>query len=237
MNPSLLRRPHGAGHRHRAASAAVATTLAPRHHVAPYGTTAPTRPATGCAPWAGARGYAATCTSARRRRLIDDAVKGWDASTAGQQRRHHPPRPAADTADEDWDLVLTSIVQRVPHVPPGRPAHDRARRGRSSTSPAAVLQGGLTVRLRRSGGWPSSPGAGQRMGVEGVNVNAIAPGYIGPQHQPAARDRPAALRSGTHPGRPLGRAKIWGAAVFLCSRASDFVHGHILVVDGGWLGR
>ena len=74
----------------------------------------------------------------------------------------------------------------------------------------------------------------------GVNVNAIAPGYI-------ATDNTAALQADETRNRqiieriPAGRwgepADIGGAAVFLASAASDYVHGHILAVDGGWLAR
>ena len=73
-----------------------------------------------------------------------------------------------------------------------------------------------------------------------INVNAIAPGYM-------ATDNTTALRSDTVRSRqileriPAGRwgepKDIAGAALFLCSPASDYVHGHILAVDGGWLTR
>ena len=76
--------------------------------------------------------------------------------------------------------------------------------------------------------------------AKGINVNAIAPGYM-------ATDNTAALRSDAVRSRqileriPAGRwgdpADIAGAAVFLSSAASDYVHGHVLVVDGGWLAR
>ena len=75
---------------------------------------------------------------------------------------------------------------------------------------------------------------------KGVNVNAIAPGYIRTDNtdrlqSDATRNRQILERI------PAGRwgeaADIAGAAVFLCSRASDYVHGHVLVVDGGWMGR
>jgi 2-deoxy-D-gluconate 3-dehydrogenase len=77
-------------------------------------------------------------------------------------------------------------------------------------------------------------------GARGINVNAIAPGYM-------ATDNIAALRNDQLRNRqileriPAGRwgepGDLAGAAVFLCSTASDYVHGHVLVVDGGWLPR
>jgi 2-deoxy-D-gluconate 3-dehydrogenase len=76
--------------------------------------------------------------------------------------------------------------------------------------------------------------------ARGVNVNAIAPGYMATDNTRALRDDPE--RSQQILGRiPAGRwgtpEDLAGAAVFLASRASDYVHGHILVVDGGWLAR
>ena len=75
---------------------------------------------------------------------------------------------------------------------------------------------------------------------KGVNVNAIAPGYILTDNTAAlaadpVRNQQISVRI------PAGRwgepADLGGAAVFLASRASDYVSGHVLVVDGGWMGR
>ena len=74
----------------------------------------------------------------------------------------------------------------------------------------------------------------------GINVNAIAPGYMATeQHGRAARRRRAQSRdSRAHSGRSLGRARrSRRRGVFLASSASDYVHGHTLAVDGGWLAR
>jgi 2-deoxy-D-gluconate 3-dehydrogenase len=74
----------------------------------------------------------------------------------------------------------------------------------------------------------------------GVNVNAIAPGYIRTENtlalqQDATRSRQIQERI------PAGRwgepEDVAGAAVFLCSSASNYIHGHVLLVDGGWMGR
>jgi 2-deoxy-D-gluconate 3-dehydrogenase len=73
----------------------------------------------------------------------------------------------------------------------------------------------------------------------GINVNAIAPGYI-------RTENTLALQRNENRNRqflelPAGRwgepGDIAGAAVFLASPASDYIHGHVLVVDGGWMGR
>jgi 2-dehydro-3-deoxy-D-gluconate 5-dehydrogenase len=73
-----------------------------------------------------------------------------------------------------------------------------------------------------------------------INVNAIAPGYMATDNTTALRNDP--VRSRQILDRiPAGRwgepSDIAGAAIFLCSSASDYVHGHVLAVDGGWLGR
>ena len=76
--------------------------------------------------------------------------------------------------------------------------------------------------------------------AKGVNVNAIAPGYMATDNTQALRNDPE--RSKQILARiPAGRwgapEDLAGAAVFLASRASDYVHGHVLVGDGGWLAR
>jgi 2-deoxy-D-gluconate 3-dehydrogenase len=74
----------------------------------------------------------------------------------------------------------------------------------------------------------------------GVNVNAIAPGYIATDNTQALRDDPDRDRAILEriPAGRWGRPEdLAGAAVFLASPASDYVHGTVLAVDGGWLGR
>lgn len=76
--------------------------------------------------------------------------------------------------------------------------------------------------------------------AQGINVNAIAPGYIRTDNTKALQEDESRNRQILE-RIPAGRwgepSDLAGAAVFLASRASDYVHGHILVVDGGWLGR
>jgi 2-dehydro-3-deoxy-D-gluconate 5-dehydrogenase len=74
----------------------------------------------------------------------------------------------------------------------------------------------------------------------GVQVNAVAPGYMRTDNTQALRDNPT--RSTEILGRiPAGRwgepEDLAGAIVFLASPASDYVNGHVLVVDGGWMAR
>jgi 2-deoxy-D-gluconate 3-dehydrogenase len=74
----------------------------------------------------------------------------------------------------------------------------------------------------------------------GVNVNAIAPGYIATDNTQALRqdaDRSASILSRIPAGRWGEPQDFKGPTVFLASAASDYVHGTILTVDGGWMGR
>ncbi|MGO1055688.1 SDR family oxidoreductase [Crossiella sp. CA198] len=74
----------------------------------------------------------------------------------------------------------------------------------------------------------------------GVQVNAIAPGYISTSNTAALRADPVrepAIRARIPAGRWGDPEDLAGAAVFLASPASDYVNGHVLVVDGGWMGR
>jgi 2-dehydro-3-deoxy-D-gluconate 5-dehydrogenase len=74
----------------------------------------------------------------------------------------------------------------------------------------------------------------------GVQVNAIAPGYFTTDNTQGLRDNPtrvAEISARIPAGRWGAPADLAGAAVFLASQASDYVNGHILVVDGGWMAR
>jgi 2-dehydro-3-deoxy-D-gluconate 5-dehydrogenase len=74
----------------------------------------------------------------------------------------------------------------------------------------------------------------------GVNVNAVAPGYVATANTAALRAdarREAEIRARIPAGRWAQPSEVVGAVVFLASAAADYVHGHVLAVDGGWLAR
>jgi 2-deoxy-D-gluconate 3-dehydrogenase len=109
------------------------------------------------------------------------------------------------------------------------------------TASMLTFQGGVTVP-----GYAASKGAvGQltkalanEWASKGVNVNAIAPGYIVTDNTAALRADPVRYRQILEriPAGRWGEASdIAGACVFLCSPASDYVNGVVLPVDGGWL--
>ncbi len=76
--------------------------------------------------------------------------------------------------------------------------------------------------------------------ARGINVNAIAPGYMATDNTQALRADPQRSQQLMEriPARRWGQpTDLSGAVVFLASPASDYIHGHILTVDGGWLAR
>lgn len=154
-------------------------------------------------------------------------------------------KPAAEHPDDWWDEVIevNLSAQFVLSREIGRGMAERGSGKIIFTASLLTFQGGITVP-----GYAASKGgigqltkalANEWAGL-GVNVNAIAPGYIATDNTQALQDD--AERSQAILGRiPQGRwgtpADFAGPAVFLASSASDYVNGEILVVDGGWMGR
>jgi 2-deoxy-D-gluconate 3-dehydrogenase len=106
-----------------------------------------------------------------------------------------------------------------------------------------AFQGGITVpayAASKGGVAQLTKALANEWAGKGVNVNAIAPGYIHTDNTAALAADPVRNRQITE-RIPAGRwgepADLGGAAIFLASRASDYVSGHVLVVDGGWMGR
>lgn len=154
-------------------------------------------------------------------------------------------KPAAEHPDEWWDQVIEVNLSAQFVISREIGAKMLARGSGKIIFTASLLtfQGGITV----PGYAASKGGIGQltkalanEWAGKGVNVNAIAPGYIATDITEALRHDP--VRSGQILARiPAGRwgepADFVGPVVFLASAASDYVHGEVLVVDGGWMGR
>jgi 2-deoxy-D-gluconate 3-dehydrogenase len=153
--------------------------------------------------------------------------------------------PAAEHSDAFWDKVL-EVNLSAQFVLSRELGKEMLARGAGKiifTASLLTFQGGVTV----PGYAASKGGIGQltmalanEWAGKGVNVNAIAPGYIDTDNTEALRNDP--VRSQQILARiPAGRwgkpDDFKGPAVFLASAASDYVHGTILVVDGGWMGR
>jgi 2-deoxy-D-gluconate 3-dehydrogenase len=179
-------------------------------------------------------------------RLIAQSI-GWQGrldilvNNAGIIKR----TPAVDHSDADWDQVLRVNLDGVFTACRAAGKHMIARGSGKIINLASLLTffGGITVP-----GYAASKGAvGQltkalsnEWSAKGVNVNAIAPGYMRTDNTAALQADPVRTKEilSRIPANRWGEpADLEGAIVFLASAASDYLHGHILVVDGGWCGR
>jgi 2-deoxy-D-gluconate 3-dehydrogenase len=157
-----------------------------------------------------------------------------------------PRKPAADHDDEIWDRVievnLTSVFRLSRAV--GRHLLERGEGGKIiNVASLLSFQGGITVpsyAAAKGGVGQLTKALANEWAAHRINVNAIAPGYMKTDTTAALQVEPTRSRQILE-RIPAGRwgepQDVAGAAVFLASRASDYVHGHLLVIDGGWLGR
>ncbi|MCW2120334.1 SDR family NAD(P)-dependent oxidoreductase [Flavobacterium sp. 7A] len=153
--------------------------------------------------------------------------------------------PAAEHPDEMWDQVI-EVNQNAQFILTREIGKEMIARGSGKvvfTASLLTFQGGITVP-----GYAASKGAIGQLTMafanewagKGVNVNAIAPGYINTDNTEALRNDP--VRSASILGRiPAGRwgkpEDFAGPTVFLCSEAASYMHGTTMLVDGGWMGR
>ncbi len=153
--------------------------------------------------------------------------------------------PAVDHADEDWDAVLNVNLTSVFSLCKLAGKHFLEQGSGKIVNIASLLsfQGGVNVPgyAAAKGGLANLTRAlANEWAARGVNVNAIAPGYIETENTTALRQNAERFRQIAE-RIPAGRwgtpRDLAGAALFLCSSASDYVHGHVLTVDGGWMGR
>lgn len=153
--------------------------------------------------------------------------------------------PAAEHPDEMWDNVIEVNLnaQFIITRDIGKTMVARGSGKIIFTASLLTFQGGINVP-----GYAASKGAiGQltmafanEWAAHGVNVNAIAPGYIDTDNTEALRedpDRSASILSRIPAGRWGKPEDFAGPAVFLASEAASYMNGHIMVVDGGWMGR
>ena len=154
-------------------------------------------------------------------------------------------KPIAEHPDEYWDEVI-AVNQTAPFILAREIGKEMLKREQGKiifTASLLSFQGGITVP-----GYAASKGAVAQLtkafanewAAKGVNVNAIVPGYI-------STDNTTALRADENRSRSILEripANRWGEPedfkgpiVFLSSKASDYVHGTLLTVDGGWMGR
>jgi 2-deoxy-D-gluconate 3-dehydrogenase len=179
--------------------------------------------------------------------LIEKAISEFGSidilvNNAGAIRR----APAAEYPAEFWNELIAVNLTAVFHLSQLAARHMLERgKGGKILNIASLLsfQGGILVpayAAAKGGVAQLTKAFANEWAAKGINVNAIAPGYMATDNTTALRDDP--MRSRQILERiPAGRwgepSDVAGAAVFLCSAASDYVHGHVLAVDGGWLAR
>jgi 2-deoxy-D-gluconate 3-dehydrogenase len=162
-------------------------------------------------------------------------------NNAGTIRRS----PAAEYSDEDWDHVIEVDLnsQFVLARELGAAMLARGHGKIIFTASLLSFQGGVNVAAytaAKSGIAGLTRALANEWAGRGVNVNAIAPGYIATDNTEALRndpDRNQAIVGRIPAGRWGGAEDLAGATVFLASSAADYVHGVVLPVDGGWMGR
>ncbi len=154
-------------------------------------------------------------------------------------------QPASEHSDRDWDHVI-EVNLSAPFILARELGRRMIERGSGKiifTASLLSFQGGITVP-----GYTASKSAiagltralANEWAGHGVNVNAIAPGYMDTDNTEALRGDPArsrAILERIPAGRWGSPDDVAGAAVFLASSAADYIHGTVLTVDGGWMGR
>ncbi|MEY3985549.1 MAG: hypothetical protein RLZ59_994 [Pseudomonadota bacterium] len=178
--------------------------------------------------------------------VVDDVVGRFGridilVNNAGIIRRND----LADFTEEDWDAVVDTNLKSLFFLSQAAAAPMVVQGTGKIINIASLLsfQGGIRVpsyAAAKSGVAGVTKAMANELAAKGVQVNAIAPGYIATNNTAAlqadeTRNRQIVERIPT--GRWGSPDDIAGAAVFLASPASDYVTGHILAVDGGWLAR
>jgi 2-deoxy-D-gluconate 3-dehydrogenase len=180
------------------------------------------------------------------RRLVESTIDHFGqldilVNNAGTIRR----AAATEYSEEDWATVIEVNLSSVFRMAQLAGRHMIERGGGKILNIASLLsfQGGITVpayAASKGGVAQLTKALANEWAAKNINVNAIAPGYMRTNNtralqQDETRNRQILERI------PAGRwgepSDLGGAAVFLCSAASDYLNGHLLVVDGGWMGR
>ncbi|KQM64962.1 2-deoxy-D-gluconate 3-dehydrogenase [Sphingomonas sp. Leaf17] len=179
-------------------------------------------------------------------RVVDETVAalgGLDilVNNAGIIRR----ADAVDFSEADWDAVIDTNLKSVFFLCQAAGRHMIAQGSGKIVNIASMLtfQGGIRVpsyTASKSGIGGLTKLLANEWAAKGINVNAIAPGYIATNNTAALQADEARNKSilDRIPAGKWGDAgDLGGAAVFLSSAAANYVQGHILAVDGGWLAR
>lgn len=186
------------------------------------------------------------CDADVRRMLVDDTVSSFGSidilfNNAGTILR----APAEEHPEQYWQTVIDTNLNAVWHISQyaGRKMIAQGRGKIVNTASMMSFQGGFLI-----ASYVASKGAVAQLTKAlanewaplGVNVNAIAPGYMATENTAPLRAdsaRSASILNRIPAGRWGDPSDLAGAAVFLASEASNYVHGHVLAIDGGWLCR
>jgi len=180
------------------------------------------------------------------KRLVEQTIERFGRidiliNNAGMIRR----APAVDFSEEDWATVLEVNLSSVFRLSQAAGRKMIEQGGGKIVNIASLLsfQGGVTVpayTASKSGVAGLTKAFANEWAKFNVNVNAIAPGYMATNNTTALRADETRNRQILEriPAGRWGEAEdLAGAAVFLASNASDYLQGHILTVDGGWMAR
>lgn len=154
-------------------------------------------------------------------------------------------KPAAEHPDEYWDKVIAINLnaQFLLAREFGKRMVERGHGKIVFTASLLSFQGGITVpgyAAAKAGVHTLTMALSNEWASKGVNVNAIAPGYIRTDNTKALQEDPVrnpAILSRIPAGRWGDPVDLAGAAVFLCSAAANYISGEVITVDGGWMGR
>jgi 2-dehydro-3-deoxy-D-gluconate 5-dehydrogenase len=178
--------------------------------------------------------------------VVEETIKKYNrvdilVNNAGIIRR----TPAVDFSEKDWDDVMLLNSKTVFFLSQAVGRHFIKQKSGKIINVASLLsfQGGITVPS-----YSASKGAvaqitkalANEWAQHGININAIAPGYMVTNNTQKLREDETRYKSISDriPANKWGTpADLGGVAVFLASKASDYVNGHVLVVDGGWMAR
>ena len=179
-------------------------------------------------------------------KLVDDTMENFGRidiviNNAGMIAR----APAVEFLDDDWSKVIEVNLNSVFRVSQaaGRKMIEQGSGKIVNIASLLSFQGGITVpayTAAKSGLAGLTKALANEWAKLNVNVNAIAPGYFETANTTALRadeTRNRQILERIPAGRWGKPDDLAGAAVFLSSTASDYMNGHILVVDGGWMGR
>lgn len=153
--------------------------------------------------------------------------------------------PVLEMTPDDWDAVIGTNLDAAFRLSQAFARHMVGAGGGKIIQVASMLsfQGGIRVAAytaAKSALHGLTKAMANELAARGVNVNAIAPGYMATDNTAALRADPERSRSILEriPAGRWGRPEdLQGAVVFLASPASDYLHGFTLAVDGGWLAR